>query len=79
MESENADAAAIAAALAEIGEEFDPSSGFAVYPRTSCPHLDDTALCVPAKISMDMRCSVCKEDEVWICGTCGKALCCYYY
>ncbi|CAJ1437731.1 unnamed protein product [Effrenium voratum] len=67
--------AAMAAALRELGEEFDPSAGFAVVPLTDCPHLSD----LPAReVSMDARCSQCLEDEVWICGTCGKVLCSRY-
>ncbi|CAK9117524.1 unnamed protein product [Durusdinium trenchii] len=56
----DADKAAIAAALQELGEDFDPDAGFAVVPLTECPHV--TAL--PAReISMKARCSVCKEEE----------------
>lgn len=71
----DADKAAIAAALQELGEDFDPDAGFAVVPLTECPHV--TAL--PAReISMKARCSVCKEEEVWLCGSCGQVLCSRY-
>ena len=72
---DEADKAAIAAALQELGEDFDPDAGFQVVPLTECPHVTE----LPAwEISMKARCSVCKEDEVWICGTCGQILCSRY-
>ena len=59
----------------ELGEDFDPEAGFQVVPLTECPHVTE----LPAwEISMKARCSVCKEDEVWICGTCGQILCSRY-
>ena len=59
----------------ELGEEIDPDAGFTVVPLTECPHVTE----LPAwEISMKARCSVCKEDEVWICGTCGEILCSRY-
>eukprot|EP00927_Polykrikos_kofoidii_P057434 TRINITY_DN5157_c0_g2_i1.p1 TRINITY_DN5157_c0_g2~~TRINITY_DN5157_c0_g2_i1.p1 ORF type:complete len:548 (-),score=87.70 TRINITY_DN5157_c0_g2_i1:15-1658(-) len=73
-----ADEAAIRAALAALGEEFDESSGFSVLARTFCPHLEGATLFVPTGISIDAQCSVCGEDEAWICGICGAALCSRY-
>jgi ADP-ribosylglycohydrolase len=57
----------------------DRMSGFAVYPRTHCPHLKQYGeLPKPSCISMKARCSVCGEDEVWICAFCGASLCSRY-
>eukprot|EP00927_Polykrikos_kofoidii_P057433 TRINITY_DN5157_c0_g1_i1.p1 TRINITY_DN5157_c0_g1~~TRINITY_DN5157_c0_g1_i1.p1 ORF type:complete len:546 (-),score=87.42 TRINITY_DN5157_c0_g1_i1:98-1735(-) len=72
------DEAAIRAALASLGEDFDPSSGFSVLARTFCPHLEGATLFTPTDISIDAQCSVCGEDEAWICGICGLALCSRY-
>eukprot|EP00440_Ansanella_granifera_P000070 gb/GFBE01000073.1/.p1 GENE.gb/GFBE01000073.1/~~gb/GFBE01000073.1/.p1 ORF type:complete len:172 (+),score=29.24 gb/GFBE01000073.1/:1-516(+) len=72
------DSAAIAAALKELGEDFDPSAGFAVYPKTDCPHVKGVSILAHEGISMDVRCSTCSEDEVWVCGTCSAALCSRY-
>eukprot|EP00933_Yihiella_yeosuensis_P013754 TRINITY_DN12600_c1_g1_i1.p1 TRINITY_DN12600_c1_g1~~TRINITY_DN12600_c1_g1_i1.p1 ORF type:complete len:161 (-),score=29.03 TRINITY_DN12600_c1_g1_i1:71-553(-) len=72
------DAAAIAAALRELGEEFDESAGFSVQPKEYCPHLAEVPVVVPEKIATKELCSVCSEDEVWICGACSKAFCSRY-
>eukprot|EP00929_Paragymnodinium_shiwhaense_P015148 TRINITY_DN123186_c0_g1_i1.p1 TRINITY_DN123186_c0_g1~~TRINITY_DN123186_c0_g1_i1.p1 ORF type:complete len:188 (+),score=28.76 TRINITY_DN123186_c0_g1_i1:29-565(+) len=74
----DADAAAIQAALRELGEELDVSAGYSVFPKTFCPHIQGQTLHTPAQLSIDVKCSACGEDEVWICGGCGEALCSRY-
>eukprot|EP00928_Gymnodinium_smaydae_P089989 TRINITY_DN73858_c0_g1_i1.p2 TRINITY_DN73858_c0_g1~~TRINITY_DN73858_c0_g1_i1.p2 ORF type:complete len:202 (+),score=46.44 TRINITY_DN73858_c0_g1_i1:81-608(+) len=78
-----ADKAAIAAALAELGEEFDPSAGVQVFPRTDCPHLGACPALQSPPASLpetvrEARCAQCGEDEVWLCGSCGVSLCSRY-
>eukprot|EP00930_Biecheleria_cincta_P055832 TRINITY_DN42092_c0_g1_i1.p1 TRINITY_DN42092_c0_g1~~TRINITY_DN42092_c0_g1_i1.p1 ORF type:complete len:1250 (-),score=214.02 TRINITY_DN42092_c0_g1_i1:186-3935(-) len=53
----------------------DDFESFNVVPRGSCPHIDRIVDC---RVAPDACCSVCGENESWVCGTCGQILCSRY-